>query len=163
MMGPLVRRGVIGIALIFAALAVTPGIKPNLSGPARVIDGNTIVVAGQTLRLYGLDAPDLGQTCRSKENRDWPCGRAAAAALRQYIGEWPVGCLTRTRDAADRLISTCRVGGTDLNAWLVEQGWALACKGCFGGFPLEQGRARLARRGLWSGRFEAPEDWRWTH
>jgi endonuclease YncB( thermonuclease family) len=162
-MGPLVRRGVIGIALIFVALALTPGIKPNLSGPARVIDGNTIIVAGQTLRLYGLEAPDLGQTCRSKENRDWPCGRAAAAALRQYIGERPVGCLTRTRDAADRLISTCRVGGTDLNAWLVEQGWALACKGCFGGFPLEQGRARLARRGLWSGRFEEPEDWRRTH
>jgi hypothetical protein len=63
-------------------------------------------------------------------------------------------CKTPCPGSPSRLISTCRVGGTDLNAWLVEEGWALACKGCFGGFPLEQGRARLARRGLWSGRFE---------
>jgi endonuclease YncB( thermonuclease family) len=71
-MGPLVRRGVIGIALIFAALAVTPGIKPNLSGPARVVDGNTIIVAGQPLRLYGLNwSPEPS---RGLNNRD-PRGR----------------------------------------------------------------------------------------
>ena len=33
-----------------------------LTGPAKVIDGDTIVVADQLVRLHGIDAPELDQT-----------------------------------------------------------------------------------------------------
>ena len=33
-----------------------------LTGPARAIDGDTIVVADQLVRLHGIDAPELDQT-----------------------------------------------------------------------------------------------------
>jgi len=33
-----------------------------LTGPAKVIDGDTIVVAGQMVRLHGVDGPELDQT-----------------------------------------------------------------------------------------------------
>ena len=36
----------------------------DVTGQARVIDGDTIEVAGERIRLHGIDAPESGQRCR---------------------------------------------------------------------------------------------------
>ncbi|MFD2235296.1 thermonuclease family protein [Phaeospirillum tilakii] len=127
-MGPFSRNGMVGMALLFAAIGLTPEPKPVLSGPARVIDAATLVVAGRTVWLTGLDAPEPGRICGRKTGRNEPCGRGAADALRQHIGDRPVECWGRSPAKGEALLATCRVGGNDLNAWLVRRGWARACR-----------------------------------
>ena len=38
----------------------------EITGPARVIDGHTIEVAGERIRLHGIDAPEMDQTSRRR-------------------------------------------------------------------------------------------------
>ena len=35
----------------------------DLAGAARVVDGDTLEVKGEKLRLQGIDAPEMAQTC----------------------------------------------------------------------------------------------------
>ena len=53
-----------------------------------------------------------------------------------------------------RVVALCRAGGEDLNAWKVEQGWALAH------LRDEERAARAGHRGIWRGEFVPPWDWR---
>ncbi len=36
----------------------------DVTGPARVIDGDTIAIGTERIRLHGIDAPESGQRCR---------------------------------------------------------------------------------------------------
>lgn len=130
----------------------------QVAGGVRVIDGDSLEVAGERIRLRGIDAPELAQTCR-RDGKDWHCGREATRHLRRHIGGRAVACEGRERDKHDRLLAVCRAGEEDLNAWMVEQGWAVA----FGDYHGAEGAARRARRGLWAGEFERPSDWRRIH
>jgi endonuclease YncB( thermonuclease family) len=57
-------------------------------------------------------------------------------------------------------VARCEVGGTDLGAWLVEQGWALAYRRYGSAYVAQEDRARAGRRGLWAGTFVPPWAWR---
>ena len=53
-------------ALLFSALLLMiagAAIAGVFKGEVRVIDGDEIEVAGKRVRLYGIEAPELGQTC----------------------------------------------------------------------------------------------------
>lgn len=55
-----------GAALLGSALAAIPPTARAgeiLTGPATVIDGGNLMVADRRVRLYGVSAPDLDQTC----------------------------------------------------------------------------------------------------
>lgn len=71
---------VIGI-VFFACLSFWPALDEEHSGPANVIDADTIEVGGEKHRLYGVDAVEIDQRCRRRDSATWPCGRKAAAAL----------------------------------------------------------------------------------
>ncbi len=49
-------RYLIALALVFALLQAA---WADITGQARVIDGDTIEVAGRRIRLHGIDAPGL--------------------------------------------------------------------------------------------------------
>ena len=97
----------------------------TFTGPARVIDGDTLDVGGVRIRLHGIDAPESEQICRAGGKR-WSCGREAARALAGRIGGRPVGCQERDRDRYGRVVAACSASGVDLNAWMVAEGWAFA-------------------------------------
>ena len=131
----------------------------TLSGTPRVIDGDTLKVNGARVRLHGIDAPESVQTCIA-DGRRWRCGQRAASALAQRISGGSVSCKERARDAYGRMVAMCRAGGKDLNAWLVSEGWALAYRSYSLDYVDEEASARIARRGVWRGRFVEPWDWR---
>ncbi|WP_336487684.1 thermonuclease family protein [Methylobacterium nigriterrae] len=134
----------------------------SITGPATVIDGDTIEVRGTRLHLLGIDAPEVGQTCENAAGRSYPCGRIAAHALAEQIGGNPVTCEPHRTAEGDRAVAVCRVGREDLSAWMAAHGHALADRRRSHAYIRQEGKAWATRRGLWAGTFEQPADWRHT-
>ena len=151
------RRPLVILALL--SLVFSAAIHAELAGSATVTDGDTLTVAGQRIRLFGIDAPESKQICVAGGQR-WRCGRFATRALREHIASRPVVCTERDRDHYGRIVAVCRAGGGDINAWMVSQGFALAYRKYSRAYVAEERAAKTARRGMWRGDFVAPWDWR---
>lgn len=148
------------IVLCVAALMVaSPAPAAEVSGRARVLDGDTVEIQGMRIRLYGIDAPESAQRCGSGREQ-WACGREATAALRNRVSGRTVRCLGKERDRYGRLIAVCHAGGVDVNGWMVSEGWALASRRYSRTYVEHEAAARSARRGIWRGKFVTPWDWR---
>ena len=141
------------------ALAILAGsllALPALAEPV-VIDGDTIDVQGQRIRLHGIDAPESGQRCRRALGLvEYRCTKEAAFALADRIGARPVSCEVRDMDRYKRLVAVCRDGDEDLNGWMVRKGWALAYVRFSRDYESEEQEAREERRGVWRGAFVPP-------
>lgn len=133
---------------------------PALEGTATVIDGDTIEIHGERIRLDAIDAPESRQQCRQEDGKSYPCGRRAAFALADKVGRAPVRCEPKGRDRYQRVIAVCYRDRTNLNAWMVEHGWAVAFRKYGNDYILQEDTARVYRRGVWGGPFEMPWDWR---
>ena len=131
--------------------------RAAMAGRARVIDGDTLDVGGVRLRLWGIDAPEKRQTCRTG-GRTWNCGGLAIAALRSRSGD--VRCESKGRDRYGRVLGVCFEVEEDVNAWLVSEGWALAYRRYSTDYVEEEKEARKEKRGVHRGEFVAPWDWR---
>lgn len=127
----------------------------QISGAARAIDGDSMFVGRDEVRMKGIDAPEGRQSC-TKDGQPWECGNAARDELRRLIGKDVVQCNVIERDKHNRLLATCSAAGRDLNAGMVASGMAVA----YGGYLREQGDAKAKRRGLWGSEFQQPREWR---
>ena len=137
-----------------------PASAETLTGAARIIDADTVEIAGDKLRLEGIDAPESRQTCK-RDRKRYDCGKEAAAALRVKIGKASITCKGDMRDQYDRLISVCSLDDMDLNGWLIRQGHALAYRHYSKRYVAAEDEARNAKRGLWQGpQFIKPWQWR---
>ena len=147
--------------VILASIAVLAvwlfdGLENEFSGPAYVVDGDSLVMNEEKIRLEGIDAPELHQTC-TLNGVQYPCGVRARSHLRQLVKSGQVRCSAWQRDNYERLLGQCFVGETNINARMVSDGWAVA----FGGYYEEQNRAKKLNAGIWAGEFERPSDWRY--
>jgi endonuclease YncB( thermonuclease family) len=131
----------------------------GLSGTARASDGDTLRLPGERIRLLGIDAPELAQTCWRKDGEEWPCGKAAHNRLALLIRDKVVTCEGDQRDRYGRLLATCAVSGKDLGAVMVGEGLAVGDWD----YKAAELKARTAGRGIWSGRFDQPRQWRDAH
>ena len=145
------------IILAFALSSCTA--SAEIAGKPRVIDGDTLEVAGQRIRLHGIDSPERRQPCY-RDGQPWRCGEAATKALAGKIDRRPVTCKERHRDRYGRIVAVCYSGGEDLSAWMVGQGWALAYRRYSLDYLGQETIARAARRGIWASRFVLPWEWR---
>ncbi len=159
-----------GITLVAALSGI--GLPANLMGSApreqdwsalaaevRVVDGETLRLGDRMLRLAGVDSPERGQGCADPAGRGFDCGVAAAEALSRLVNSRSVVCVVRGRDRLGRGLGVCHAGGVELNAGMVQAGWALATEDATILGPLEA-EARRSGRGLWAQGFGRPEDWR---
>jgi endonuclease YncB( thermonuclease family) len=165
--GLLVLLGTLGSGFTAAGWFRAPasnaqGSSNPIVGRASVIDGDTVEVHGIRIRLYGIDAPESGQTC-SQAGEDIRCGQQAAFALAHKIGSAPISCEQKDRDRYGRVVAVCRLGALDLNAWMVEQGWAVAYRHYSSDYVSQEAKASLAKLGVWKTTFELPWEWRREH
>ena len=134
-----------------------------LIGRVRVLDGDSLDISGARIRLEGIDAPEWRQTCIDPKGQTWSCGQTAAQELRSYIGGRELTYARHGVDRYNRILATCSVSdGSDVNAWMIRQGWAVA-SGDAGHYRSEQHAAEAAKRGIWSGTFLLPREWRRQH
>ena len=127
----------------------------------RIVDADTLEVAGQKVRLQGIDAPESGQSCRQAGGHRYQCGDHATQALRTRIGPDAVTCTIAGRDRYMRALGICYAAdGTDLNGWLVRQGHALAYRKYSTTYVPQEDQAKAAQAGVWAGKFIKPWDWR---
>ena len=151
---------VVVVALLLAAFAIDRLRAPSnaLAGHAAAVDGDTLRLGSTRIRLTGLDAPELDQTCTDARGA-WPCGEQARAFVVSALVQRPVSCAPSGRDVYGRTLASCAVNGSDLGQAIVAAGWAVSD----GGYFNDEAAARSAGRGIWSGAFEPPAQWRRDH
>jgi endonuclease YncB( thermonuclease family) len=144
----------IGMALLVSGL---PAIADDLIGQASVIDGDTLEIHGNRIRLWGVDAPESTQLCRGEDSDQYRCGAEAANDLDALIAQRPVNCNPINLDRYGRTVAICTVGGVDLGDWLVRKGlaldWPEYSNGQYGAAQRDAERAGL---GMWKGSYVEP-------
>lgn len=136
------------------------GPPTRFTARAMAVDGDTLAVGNDRLRLNGIDAPEMGQVCE-RGGQGYDCGEAARAAMSRILGEGAVACEAIGTDRYGRRVVRClAAGGQDIAAALVAQGWAMAYRQYSLDYIAQEDTARAVGRGMWAGRFEAPWDYR---
>ncbi|MFD2676004.1 thermonuclease family protein [Camelimonas lactis] len=158
------------IAILMKILAAALCLLPTLAsaadipglvvGQASVIDGDTIEIHGQRIRLEGIDAPESNQVCEAKGKRDVACGRDAAWFLADIIGRQTVYCSQTGTDRYRRVLAECEVGGKDIGDAMVRSGHALAYRRYSTRYVMAEDAARAAKAGMWAYDFLPPWEWR---
>jgi len=145
-----------------AALLLLPALAQaaDITGVARVREGDTVVTGSNRIRLGGIDAPSVDQLCLNTKGERWTCGVAARDELIKHVEGKSWTCHLGATDRRGRSVARCEVGGEDIQKWLVRSGWALAYDRFSHDYDADQAAAREANAGMWQGAFIAPWDWR---
>ncbi len=148
------------LSVLLATAAPAWAQARTIEGTPYVIDGDTLDIQGQRVRLYGINAPESKQSCGST-GEQWACGQAATQALRQLVGSRAVSCVVRDSDAYGRSVSTCtNARGEDLSAAMVRQGMANAYRRYSTDYVGLEAQAQSQGVGVWSGDYQDPEAYR---
>jgi len=142
-----------------ASLPLIGGSKP-LEGRAEALGGDLLRVAGTTVRLAGIEAPERQQTCGAG-NRRFNCGSAAHAALGRLVSSGRISCTLSGTDSAGRALASCTRGQVDISAEMVRQGHVFAEGSLFASYAGLEREARNAKAGIWAaGDAERPTAYR---
>lgn len=121
---PAAPDGLIGAAATAGSVMLQDPPGPRaVYARVEVIDARSFKTPVKTVRLAEIEGLPLERTCRDAKAQTWPCGKRAQAALVTLLRGRPVTCFEVSGDAKES-VARCRVGRTDIAAWLVEQGWA---------------------------------------
>ncbi|WP_374188720.1 thermonuclease family protein [Sinorhizobium sojae] len=151
---------VLSIGAYFAS-RLPPPEKPmtgELQGAAIASDGDSLRLDGRRVRIEGIDAPEIGQSCRRGEDA-WDCGAEARRRLASLVEGATTRCRLHGRDRYGRELGICESGGRDVGRAMVLSGLAVS----YGLYRAEEETARERQAGLWSGDFVRPQEWRRTN
>ena len=162
---------VISICLIFFFLTYTDVKSPApkiIFGKAKVIDGDTIKIGKNKIRLYGIDAPEKNQQCQKTWlsisfltlNKNYQCGKISSNKLKVKINNKFIMCKSSNKDRYNRFIAECYKDKININKWMVSNGYAVAYKKYSKKFVVQENIAKKEKLGLWAGTFEMPWEWR---
>ena len=124
-----------------------------------VISGSNLRIGGETVQLYGIDAPDMEQVCWTRFGNIYSCGKLAKEEMQKLVGGKSVSCENKGKRSG-KIVATCYVDGEDLAGVMVHYGWAVADRAVTNTYVEEEKSAHDKKLGLWSGRFQAPWVWR---
>lgn len=136
-----------------------------VKGEPKIIDGRTLEINEQKIRMLNIDAPDLDQICfTEKKYFKFRCGVVAAEKLAKLISHQSLSCEGAATDDKGYLLATCYVGELprriDINEQAVLGGWAVYDPAQSDKYKRVQGAARTLRQGLWRAKFVMPWEWR---
>ena len=131
----------------------------TITGKAKIIDGDTLHIGMNKIRLHGIDAPEIKQNCLYN-NKEWQCGKESRLSLKQLINNKIVVCESDSVDKYKRFIAICFANKINLNKMMIIQGWAIAYKYYSLDFVNEENIARSNKIGIWKGIFEEPYQFR---
>ena len=146
-------------------------IAEEISGIPKVVDGDTIHINNYKFRLEGIDAPEMRQQCKKESlkisfmigftfYKDYSCGRVSKEKLITKINTSEIKCISSSKDRYKRYIATCYKGKTNLNQWMVRNGFAIAYRRYSKTYVSDEEFAKENKLGLWKGKFMDPEKWR---
>ncbi len=129
--------------------------QKSILGKARIIDGDTIHIGNNKIRLHGIDAPEINQDC-SYNNKNWKCGQLSKKFLLNLINLDEVSCQVKTVDRYQRYIAICFVNNLNINKMMVKNGWAIAYRYYSKDYVDEEFIAKKNKFGIWKGKFIEP-------
>lgn len=139
--------------------AFNPLQYPAISSVSRVVSGDTLTLGNQIVKLYGVAAPDISQTCADSSGRGYRCGQQSVSWLSGWLADNTIKCHILAKDDRGVLIGVCMLGPYDIGAALINSGWAVADIRQTQIYLPYQNQALSNRRGLWQGEFYMPWDW----
>ncbi len=139
-----------------------------LEGISRVIDGDSLEINKNKIRLFAIDAPEKKQICKKPYliifflnfQKDYKCGLMATNQLKKFIDNRTIKCISEAKDRYNRYLSICFLEKKDINSWLVKNGYAVAYNRYSKKYALEEQHAKKNKLGVWRGTFQNPEEWR---
>ena len=146
--------------VILVVLCLGGPVCANVSGPIRVVDGDTFEIGGDRVRLFGIDAPEIGQPCILDSGTTIDCGAWVDDQVTELYEGKTATCIGRERDRYDRLIATCDVDGADMGRTLVAEGFARAFLFYSEDYAADEKGAAIAGRGVWKFTMEEPAAYR---
>lgn len=140
-------------------LVAAPAQAAGLTGRSYAADGDTLVLKGRRVRLFGVDAFESDQTCGR-----FRCGRQATAALGDMVRGQVVTCAKQDRDRYGRLVAICTTqDGRDLGREMVRRGLAVAYRSFSTRYVVDENAAKAAKAGAWAYGFDSPLKHRKAH
>ena len=131
----------------------------TILGKAKIIDGDTIHIKSNKIRLHGIDAPETKQTCKI-DNQDWYCGKQSTKELKNLINNQKVECNVNDVDRYNRYVAICFVNEININQWMVKNGWAIAYRYYSKDYVVEEEYANDKKLGIWKSEFIEPYAYR---
>ena len=129
--------------------------KEKILGKAIIIDGDTIHIGKNKIRLHGIDAPEYRQTC-TIDKEMWNCGVESKIALENFISKKRVNCEIIDVDQYRRFIGICFLENQNINQYMVRNGWAIAYRYYSLKFVKDEEFAKKNKLGIWQGSFIEP-------
>jgi endonuclease YncB( thermonuclease family) len=131
-----------------------------ISGAAKIVDGDTLDVGVIRVRLFGIDAPETGQTCKSVDGKSWNCGAAAATHLADLTEGQTIECEPKDRDRYNRIVAICTDQNGNLNERMISDGMAWAFVKYSDAYEGIEAAAKKRHVGIWGGNAELPWEYR---
>ncbi len=140
----------------------------EITGFAKIIDGDTIKINSKKIRLHGIDAPEKKQTCQKPYltisffsfTKSYLCGQVSTNKLTKKINNQIIKCKIKDVDRYSRLIGECYKRNQNLNSWLVANGHAVAYRKYSKKYISDEINAKNNKLGIWQGKFEMPWNFR---
>ena len=157
--------------IITLLVLLSNSIAEEISGIPKVVDGDTVHIDNYKFRLEGIDAPEMRQQCKKESfkisffigftfYKDYSCGKVSKEKLITKIDTTEIKCISSSKDRYKRYIATCYKGKTNLNQWMVRNGFAIAYRRYSKTYVSDEEFAKENKLGLWKGKFMEPEKWR---
>jgi endonuclease YncB( thermonuclease family) len=91
-----------------------PYLPIKIKGNVYVVDGDTFHMNGQKIRIWGIDAVELHQTCL-KSGMSYECGKSARLYLQSVIGKNVPVCTSKPKSTKEtRTVASCQDLGREM-------------------------------------------------